>query len=143
MIKEFQGEYRWLSNFWPVEISYKGRVFKSVEHAYMSEKNTSDVWKDFCENEVDPKIVNKMSRIITLCPDWDEVKVDIMNQLTRVKYQNQEFSEKLLKTGTQKLVEGNYWGDVFWGVDNETGEGQNLFGKILMEIREEIRNDEK
>ena len=37
------------------------------------------------------------------------------------------------------LIEGNNWHETFWGVDSETGEGQNNFGKILMELREELK----
>ncbi len=141
MIKEFQGEYRWLSNFWPVEIEYKGRTFNSVEHAYMSEKNDADIWKNFCENENDPKIVNKMSRIILLRQDWDEIKVEIMQELTHIKYKNFELREKLLATGDEYLQEGNDWGDVFWGVDLETGKGKNNFGNILMLVRDELNRN--
>lgn len=141
MIKEFQGEYRWLSNFWPVAIEYKGRVFKTVEHAYMSEKNDADIWKDFCVNEHNPKIVNKMSRIVLLRPDWDIVKIEIMRELTQIKYQNSELRDRLLLTGDESLQEGNTWGDVFWGVDLETGKGENNFGKILMEVRTELTKE--
>ncbi len=40
------------------------------------------------------------------------------------------------------LQEGNYWGDVFGGIDIETGEGKNIFGKLIMKIRDELKNDE-
>ena len=33
---------------------------------------------------------------------------------------------------------GNNWGDLIWGVDIETGEGQNLLGKLIMEFRETL-----
>ena len=51
--------------------------------------------------------------------------------------QNPELGNKLLETGNQELVEGNTWGDIFWGVCN--GKGQNWLGKILMMVRDEIR----
>lgn len=35
------------------------------------------------------------------------------------------------------LVEGNSFGDTFWGVDARTGKGENHLGKILMKVREE------
>ncbi len=50
MIKEFQNEYRWLLNFWSIEISYNGEIYKSVKHAYMAQKNLSEAWQDFCVN---------------------------------------------------------------------------------------------
>jgi predicted NAD-dependent protein-ADP-ribosyltransferase YbiA (DUF1768 family) len=37
-ITEFQGEFRWLSNFFPVQIEYEGLTYPSVEHAYQAGK---------------------------------------------------------------------------------------------------------
>ena len=48
MIKEFRGTHCWLSNFAPVEIKGKDRVYPSVEHAYMSAKCDDPNWKDLC-----------------------------------------------------------------------------------------------
>lgn len=44
-IKVFSGEYRWLSNFAPVKIQIGKRIFRSVEHAYQSEKSNEKEWK--------------------------------------------------------------------------------------------------
>jgi len=144
MIKEFQGEYRWLSNMWPVCIEYKGRKFYNVENAFHSEKSGDGSFKDFCAHEVEGRIVKeKQYEMIKLRPDWDLIKFDILLELTRIKFSQIELQRKLLATGDEYLQEGNDWGDTFWGVDNETGEGQNIFGKILMTVRQELRNDEK
>ena len=40
----------------------------------------------------------------------------------------------LLETGDQELIEGNTWGDTYWGTCN--GVGENHFGKFLMNIRD-------
>jgi len=42
MINEFQGQYRFLSNFWflPNGIEYEGKIYKTVEHAYQAAKFT-------------------------------------------------------------------------------------------------------
>ena len=45
---------------------------------------------------------------------------------------------KLLTTGDAKIVEGNTWGDTFWGVCG--GVGENHLGKVLMRIRAELQN---
>ena len=141
-IKEFQGEYRWLSNFWPVEIEYKGRFFSNVENAFHSEKSNDEKFKDFCASESDPKIVKKAQReMVELREDWEEVKENIMEDLVRIKFQNLEMKEKLLNTGDMEIEEGNTWGDTFWGVDLETGEGKNRMGKIIMKIRDEVKNN--
>src|SRR5690348_9381030 len=41
-IAEFQGEYRFLSNFWPAEVAYEGITYPTAEHAYQAAK-TMDV----------------------------------------------------------------------------------------------------
>ena len=44
-------------------------------------------------------------------------------------------------TGNLVLEEGNGWHDTFWGVDLKTGEGENHLGRILMQVREELREE--
>lgn len=140
MIKEFQGKYRWLSNFWPVQIEYKGRVFHNVENAYHSEKSDDYSFKDFCASESNPRIVKKKQKeIIDLRSDWEEVKENIMLELTRIKFKNPKLKRNLLETCDKYIQEGNTWNDTFWGVNIETGEGENRFGKILMQVRNEIK----
>ena len=105
----------------------------------MAQKNLSEAWQNFCSETEDTKIVNKIGKIVCLREDWEEVKLKVMEDLVRIKFQNQELREKLLETGSLKIEEGNDWGDVFWGVDLETGEGENNLGKIIMKIRNEIK----
>lgn len=71
--------------------------------------------------------------------DWYEIRVEIMLDLLRQKFAHPELRQMLLDTGDAELLEGNNWGDVFWGVDQDTGEGQNWLGRLLMQVREEIR----
>ena len=55
----------------------------------------------------------------------------------RMKFTDPALAAKLLATGEATLVEGNHWGDTFWGVCD--GEGRNQLGEILMTVREELR----
>lgn len=139
MIKEFQGKYRWLSNFWTVQIEYRNNIYTTVEHAYMSEKNGAKEWKYFCITEKSPKIVKKASLEIDLRADWEEIKENTMLTLTRIKYKEKKLQEKLLETKDQYIQGGNDWGDIFWGVDLKTGIGENKLGKIIMQVRDEVK----
>lgn len=47
--------------------------------------------------------------------------------------QNEDLKQKLLSTGNALLIEGNTWGDTYWGICN--GRGQNKLGKILTRVR--------
>ena len=65
-----------------------------------------------------------------------------MEDIVRAKFtQNQDMKQQLLATGNLVLVEGNGWHDTFWGVDLKTGEGENHLGRILMQVREELREE--
>ena len=66
-------------------------------------------------------------------------KIDIMYNICKAKFtQNETLKTKLLKTGDAMLIEGNTWGDKIWGQVN--GVGENNLGKILMRIREELKD---
>lgn len=136
-ILEFQKEYRWLSNFWPCFVTYDGLNFSSSEAAYQASKSESaEIRKEF--EYLSAKGAKKKGQAIEIRPDWDEVKDKVMYEICRSKFdQNPELKEKLLATGEAKLVEGNGWGDTYWGICN--GEGENRLGEILMRIRSEYR----
>lgn len=78
------------------------------------------------------------SRILPLRQDWDLVKVDIMKQIVFNKFnQHRSLKKKLLETNDSYLQEEGWWGDTYWGVYN--GQGENVLGKIIMEVREMFR----
>ena len=62
-----------------------------------------------------------------------------MLECVRKKFQIPELREALDNTGSELLVEGNWWKDTFWGMCE--GRGQNNLGKILMKVREENRSE--
>lgn len=70
--------------------------------------------------------------------DWDLVKADIMRQILRAKVKQHEYvRRKLIETGDRELIE-NSWRDSVWGWGPDR-KGQNLLGKLWMEIRAELR----
>jgi ribA/ribD-fused uncharacterized protein len=80
-------------------------------------------------------------------PDWDEVRFKVMRWCLRVKLaQNYEdFGRLLLATKDRPIVEqsrkDDYWGAKVAGFDDETLIGQNVLGRLLMELRERLKND--
>jgi len=123
-ISEFQGEYRWLSNFWPCTVMLGNLEFKSVEFAYVAAKsNDLDVRREV-QLLSTPGEAKRFGRTIKLRPDWEEVKIEVMYKLLQQKFApGTLLAFKLVSTGNANLVEGNKWGDVFWGVCK--GKGQN------------------
>lgn len=135
MILSFRDEYFFLSNFYPVEIKLDGIVYPNAETAFQAQK-TLDVEErrkfSMLKNPVQAK---RLGRKVKLRDDWEEVKLDIMTEVVSQKFlQHPHLIEMLLQTGDEELIEGNKWGDRFWGVCK--GKGKNNLGKILMKIRD-------
>ncbi|MCR9066815.1 MAG: NADAR family protein [Cytophagales bacterium] len=142
MIKEFKNEYWWLSNFSPCEIQFNGMLFSSVEHAYMSAKSDDLDWKKFCsDSNNSPGKVKRKSKNIVLKDDWESTKIEVMRKLLKIKFSQNPYKQLLLNTENQVIQEGNRWGDTFWGVDLKTNVGDNNLGLLIMEIREELKEE--
>ena len=83
--------------------------------------------------------VKRLGGKVSMRGDWDEIKVGVMRDLIRIKFQDEQLVAELLCTGHKELIEGNTWNDIFWGVCN--GKGENWLGRILMEVREDLRKE--
>lgn len=136
-IKGFFNEYRFMSNFHFVEVEYEGMKYRTTEHAYQAAKFADPVMRYTIQQLLRPGDARKHGQAKGIREDWDQVKYDIMYDLNLQKYANPELGRLLLATGDAYLEETNWWGDVYWGVCK--GVGQNNLGKILMNIREELR----
>lgn len=138
MINEFRGRYYFLSNFFEVPVTYEGITYTNNEAAFQSAKVLdSSVRKKFAT--LDPSSAKRKGRHVQLRHDWENVKFDIMYEIVKAKFsQNEELKNKLIATGDEHLEEGNTWGDRIWGTVN--GKGQNNLGKILMRVREELQH---
>lgn len=146
-ITSFSGEYSFLSNFYPAKVKIRGDddnyIYPTVEHAYQASKTTDWAERDLFKKETvvyKGKIVpltagmsKKLGKTVTLRWDWEVIKLARMTELVYDKFEIPELKEKLLATRGRDLIEGNYWGDTFWGVCN--GEGKNHLGRILMMVR--------
>jgi ribA/ribD-fused uncharacterized protein len=137
-IDRFDGEYEFLSNFYPSWVELDGQRYVTVEHAYQAAKTLDSGEREAFQRTSDPGRAKRMGRRLRLRRDWESVKVDVMWGLLRQKFSpGTELAARLLATGDAELVEGNTWEDDFWGVYR--GKGQNWLGRLLMEVREEIR----
>ena len=136
MINKFRGRYAFLSNFFPCRIILNGIFFPSAEHAYQASK-TTDRNKQFSIAALrSPIEAKRAGKIIELRSDWDSVKLSVMEEILYIKFKSPCIKKLLLDTKDEELVEGNTWGDTFWGVDLRTNVGENNLGKILMRVRE-------
>jgi len=172
-IKDFEVDpFKFLSNFYPVSITYKGFQFNSAEAAYQCSKLDADFnvgmseWieeyalatedkelKPFRNKHKNAKLIRelfgqmgpgtakKWGRKLPKRSDWRGIKYVIMLEILHIKFDVPELADKLMNTFPATLIEGNTWGDVYWGVCG--GFGENRLGEILMSIRSELINGEK
>lgn len=146
MIDRFDGEYRWLSNFYPARIEWMGREWPSLEHAYVATKceHYEDV-ETIAELETAGKVKRfgrKLAKEGRIRGDWAGMRLDTMRGLLARKFQIPELREKLLATGDDTIVEGNNWHDNFYGsclCDTCGNKGENYLGKLLMALRTKLR----
>ncbi len=142
MINRFKDEYRWLSNFAPARVQFEEFDYRSVEHAYVASKTLLVGIRHEVKSLETAAEAKKFGKSIPLRPDWEKVRVGIMTDLVRQKFNIPEYTELLLATGNQDIVEGNVWHDNFWGscICNSCGDkGKNTLGKIILKIRAELQ----
>ncbi len=136
MITTFHGEHAFLSNFHPSQIVIFGSTFATVEHAFQSWKMESPSDAYLVNQQKSPGLAKKCAKGLTRRNDWDLIKKSVMYTCCTLKFVHEPFRSLLLETDDQYLVEGNTWGDTYWGQCN--GIGQNNLGLILMAIRQDL-----
>lgn len=135
-ILEFQGLYRYLSNFWLVKVKLDGLEYPSVEHAFQAAKTLDNQQREEIRTVQSPAEAKKLGRKVTLRNGWEDMKIKVMTDLVRQKFNIEPWGSMLVATGDRKLVHGNYWEDYEFGVCK--GRGKNHLGKILTKIRKTL-----
>lgn len=141
MINKFSNKFQFLSNFYPEEMEYEGDIYASSEHAFQAAKATNEEDRLKVKNTATCGASKRAGRSIELRKDWEDVKDEIMLNILRAKFSNPNLAKMLLDTGEEELIEGNTWGDTYWGVCK--GKGKNVLGKLLMKVREEHKAESK
>jgi ribA/ribD-fused uncharacterized protein len=142
-IENFSGKYEFLSNFSPSPVVWDGRIWETVEHLYQARKTKNRGEQEKIRNAPTPGKAKRLGRKVSSRDDWEKVKRNIMLDCVRLKFNSSDLlTNKLADTSPQKLVEGNSWHDNTWGNCDcskcKNTRGENLLGKILMQVREEI-----
>ena len=135
---QFKDEYRWLSNFADCEVILDGVTYPSVENAYQAAK-TIDLPARELFLDVTAGKAKRLGKKIAIREDWESIKLEVMEGLLRQKFNTPKFKTLLLQTKDEQIIEGNTWGDTFWGVDIHSGKGKNHLGNIIMIIRRQLQ----
>lgn len=146
-VTQFIKQYRFLSNFWETPVEFEGVIYPSAEHAYQAAKTLEPEYRESILLTPTPGKAKRLGKHVPIRPDWDDVKLEVMETILRDKFgpHNAGLNELLSVTKGQELIEGNFWHDNYWGVcygtkncdcaDNP--QGQNNLGLLLMKIRDE------
>jgi ribA/ribD-fused uncharacterized protein len=126
--------YEFLSNFSPATVHLDGVEYPTVEHAYQAAKTLDETEREQVRSAPTPGEAKAQGQKVTVRGDWENIKVDVMRDLLRQKFAGPPLRDRLAATAPRTLIEGNTWGDRFWGVYED--EGENWLGRLLMEIRD-------
>lgn len=139
----YEREFYVLSNFSSFAVDWRGRRWSTSEHAYQA-AHFIDTDKKLFEEIFEARSAHDAYKIAKANADkapenWDEIKTVIMEEIVRLKLeQNLYVKKKLLETEDLLLVEDSpkdsFWG---WGLDKM---GRNELGKIWMKLRDELRS---
>lgn len=141
MIGTFNGEFRYLSNFEPVTVIYEDLEYPSVEHAYVAAKTTDISIRQQIQKLEYPGQAKRFGQRFELRSNWKQIKLKVMRDLLKQKFQKEPYKGLLLATKCVKIVEGNAHNDRFWGKtmnDNGCWIGENHLGELIMSIRLEM-----
>jgi len=131
-IVSFRGEFGFLSNFHPC------KKIKSAEHLYQVSKTVLPKERKGVMKAETARRARELGQLVTLREGWDDMKISAMTKVVWKKFGGDPvLAQQLLDTGDAELIEGNHHKDRFWGVYK--GKGANHLGKILMKVREELR----
>lgn len=132
------------SNLFRCAIAFEDRIFPTAEHAYQAGKALKPAVREWILQAPSPSLAAMAAHGLytwDIVPNWASIKVDRMRAVLRAKFiQHPELRELLLGTANRRLVEAGTTNNAvnrFWGeVD---GKGENTLGKLLMELRDELR----
>ncbi len=137
-ITEFHGRWTRLSNFAPCAIWFDKHIYWSVEHAYQAAKTLNEIERRYIRDLATPNQAKKAGQKVDIRDDWEDVKIDVMRELLLAKFAQEPDRTILVSTGKADLVEGNWWGDRFWG-QCPLGQGENWLGRLLHYVRGELQ----
>lgn len=136
-----RAEYGYMSNFYPSPITLKGMRWETTEHYFQAQKFVGTKYESYIRKCKGPKKAADEGRRkdLPLRRDWEKIKDNVMRDAVRAKFtQHSDLRQWLLSTGDAKLVEHTEK-DTYWA-DGGNGSGKNMLGKILMEIRSELKS---
>jgi ribA/ribD-fused uncharacterized protein len=135
-------DHGFLSNFSRHPIELDGYVWPTSEHYFQAQKFFGTPAAEKVRLAPSAGDAARLGRRLPgLRPDWEAVKEEVMLRALRAKFsQHGKLRRALLDTGGVELVEHTR-NDRYWA-DGGDGLGRNRLGRLLMQVREELRGEE-
>lgn len=140
----FRGELAFCSNMHEEQFYFPAwnLVIDSVEHGFQAAKTLAPEERAYVLAAPTPQKSKKRGWEITLRPDWDAVRLRVMEALLEAKFARGHLRTELQRTGDLELIETNYWHDQFWGDcfcrKHAETPGENHLGRLLTELRAKL-----
>lgn len=127
-----------LSNFALLDkpLRMGGHDYATLEHYFQAAKTINPEERKFIRDAPTPAEAKRRGLHVSMRGDWDSLRLDVMEAGLRKKFAQPSFASALAATGDALILEGNTWGDQFWGVSK--GVGLNKLGRLMMQIRAEM-----
>jgi hypothetical protein len=139
--KKPSGYDEYFSNFADSPITIDDIKYPTVEHAFQAHKTISPTLRVEMAQMPTPGKAKRAGRRVSLRPDWEEVKYDVMVVCLREKFKIELYKKILLCTQDVEIIEdAAQWNDTEWGIGKD-GKGKNLLGKALMQVRKELNEN--
>ena len=130
----------YMSNYWKAKFFLDNNWWATTEHYYQAIKTFDVNEQEQVRNAAKANDARLLGQKVTLRPDFNEVKDQLMKTCLIAKFnQHPDLKKQLLDTGDAELIEDSPT-DFYWGCGKD-GTGKNMLGKLLMELRKEFLND--
>ena len=140
-VVKFYGYRHPLSNFYKSDFRIGSFIYPTVEHYFQSQKSISHHEKLEIIMADTPKEAKDMGKHVKIKNDWESKRLLYMWKGLGAKFTQNEYLKKyLLDTGDAELIEDSPY-DPFWGRGKDRN-GKNMMGKMLMELRKELKGEE-
>lgn len=138
-IKFWRGTGKWgcFSNFSKHPIDLQGKIYPTSEHLYQALKMQDPAEHEKVRLAKTPKQSKVIAyQCISMYPDWDDQKYDVMLDILRIKFEQHDVVKKaLLSSAGLDIQEASPY-DWWWGTGKD-GTGLNMLGKAWMQVRKE------
>ena len=152
--KKVAEEYGWMGNMAPYPIKFDGKVWRTSEALFQCMRFDDDNVKEIIRGEKSPmgaKMKAKKYRDQMVVVPMSELDVENMRKCVKMKFDaHPQLKRQLMNTKDAFIYEdiGNRNGErhKFWGAkkwSESEGAGNNMMGKILMDLREEYLKEIK